>query len=411
MKVNFIRGKINLHRLPPMIAVVCPTDSSFSGTGAMEKAVREAAGAELAARLKGTHLKTSECLVTEGYNLKHNYLIHTAVPHVSYAAKDPDCLRKAYRAILQEANPLQHGDVVAIITHIAIPLLGTGAAGWDYATSMEALWQEILAFHRRYENRLQVLDIFYPDEAYEAVKPYLYRTSQAFFSNQRAWGTWGEGRLWLDLMDHFDNPKFNRITPKDFIEEIQRYFHNKTGQWLSGDLRVTIREYALGHSHGEISGGFACLTIPVLVSNLVKLRFYPVNCDSFLIPVTLPVSGETEYNLTLPYELLPVLTHLRSDGFRMNETVRHSLDFENLYFITIHHHKYFPDLIDHYSLDVEASRDRHYSFSEEAGQRLVRMLHEHPRALIRGLKDYLNSRGGPALEKLVGSVAYETFSF
>ena len=128
MNVNFIRGKINPHRMAPMIALVCPTDNSFSGTGSVEKVVREAAGPELAARLKGKHLKPCECLVTEGYNLKHNHIIHTAVPHVSQSGKDPDCLRKAYRAIFQEANSVQHGDLVAIISHIAIPLLGTGAA-------------------------------------------------------------------------------------------------------------------------------------------------------------------------------------------------------------------------------------------------------------------------------------------
>lgn len=406
MKINFIRGKINLNRIPPMAALVCPTDSTLSGTGALEKAIREAAGPELAKFLAGKPLKSRECLVSEGYQLKHRYLIHVPVPPVSQLYKDPKCLQDTYSAMLRTPNSLQHGAVTAIITHIVTPLLGTGSAGWDCASSMNALWQAILDLQSGFDYKLQVLDIYYPEEAQEAVATYLYRTSQAFFSNNRAWGTWGESRLWLELMRHFDDPNFNRINPREFVSEIQRFFHNKTGKWLCGDLNVHMSQYALGHSKGQITRGFAARTIPVLVSNLVNLGYFTEKSGTFLIPVTLD-----EYSLTLPYELLPLLTHLRSPQYQMNDSIRYSLDFKSLYYVTIHHHKYFPDLIDHYSLDVEDAHDRHYSFSEEAAQALIRQLHEHPKALIRGLKDYLKANGGAALEKLVGSVSGDKFFY
>ena len=406
MKVNFIRGKIPLNRIPPMTAIVCPTDNHLSGTGALEKIIRETAGPELAARLAGRQLAPRTCLVTNGYQLHHKFLIHVPVPHFSQLSQDPKCLQDAYSAMLRTSNSLQHGDVSAIITHIATPLLGTGSAGWDYSASMSALWQAVLDLQSGFDCKLQVLDIYYPEEAQEAVASYLYRTSQAFFSNNRAWSTWGESRLWLDLMRHFDNPNFNRINPKEFVGEIQRFFHNKTGKWLCGDLSAALKEYSMGHAHGTVGQGFARRTVPVLVSNLVNLGYFTEKSDAFLIPVTMD-----EYALTLPYELLPLLTHLRSDGLHMNETIRNSLDFQNLYFVTIHHHKYFPDLIDYYSLDVEEAHDRHYRFSAEAAQTLVRYFHEHPRALIRGMKDYLKYHGGPALEKLVRSVSSDTFSY
>ena len=406
MQVNFIRGKIPLNRIPPMTAIVCPTDSHLSGTGSLEKAIREAAGPELAAHLAGKHLAPHTCLVTDGYQLHHKFLIHVPVPQASQLSQDPKCLQDTYSAMLRTPNSLQHGNVTAIITHIATPLLGTGSAGWDYAASMSALWRAVLDLQSSFDYKLQVLDIYYPEEAQEAVASYLYRTSQAFFSNNRAWSAWGESRLWLDLMRHFDNPNFNRINPKEFVEEIQRFFHNKTGKWLCGDLSVTLPEYRLGHAHGTVGQGFAHLTVPVLVSNLVSLGYFTKKSGTFLIPVTMG-----DYALTLPYDLLPLLTHLRSDGFRMNDTIRYSLDFQNLYFVTIHHHKYFPDLIDHYSLDVEDVHDRHYNFSEAAAQALVRHFHEHPKALIRGMKDYLKCCGGPALEKLVISVSSGTFSY
>lgn len=414
MIINFIRGKFNPHRLSPMTAIVCPTDSNLSGTGSLEKVIREAAGPGLAACLAGKHLKSGETLVTEGYNLAHNPIIHAPVPPVSQAASDPQCLRKVYNSILRVPNTFQHGPVTAIITHIVTPLLGTGAAGWTYETSMDALWQEILALQpRSVDYRLQVLDIYYPEEAQSIVESYRYRTSQAFFSNITACSTPGESRLWLDLMGHFDDPKFNRITPEKFVEEIQRFYHNKAGRWLCGNLNVYVKTmpYAANLPNGHISHLFTKRTIPVLVSNLVKLGLYPTNSDTFLIPVTLPASYGEAHQLTLPYELLPLLTHLRSDDYKMNDSIRYSLDFENLYYLTIHHHKYLPDLISHYSLDVEDAHDRHYTFSEAAAQALVRHFHEHPKALIRGMIDYLKRYGGPALESLVRTIASGTHSY
>ena len=411
MKVNFICGKIDLGNLCGADALVCPTDGLFSGIGKLERAIRDAAGPGLAGELAKAETQNGGVKITGGHALRVRNILHLPVPHVSKARQEPDCLRKAYRTVLAIAGHKE-------CRHMVISLLGAGGAGWSFEDSMEALWQEILDWHRscgsRYfgESSLEQLDIYHPQDAFQTVYPYKRRASQAFFTAPDQWGTRGDPHMWYGMMRYFDDPKFEGIHPRDFIAEIQRYFHSKTGQWLCGDTQVFVREFANGGmSSGMISSFYAHIGIPLLVNNWIALDRYEHSAVSFLIPVELRSQHQKNYSLQLPYELLPLLTHLRSDSLHMNEEIRYSLDFQNLYYVTIHHHKYFPDLIDHYSLDVEDSRDRHYAFSEEAAQALVRHLHEHPKALIRGLKDYLKSHGGPALEKLVSSVSSGTFSY
>ena len=422
MKINFIPGKIDLQDLRGADALVCPTDSAFSGTGALEKAIREAAGPDLipalerekAQKLAKYHckqLKSGDILVTEGFRLKDLKILHLAVPSFFQAEQEPECMKIACFRLLSFSQDLG-------IRRLALALPGVGGAGWSYANSMDALWQAILHHVdpcRGHRSPVEILDLYYPADAHQIISEYRGRASQAFFIQPSRWGTRGDLYLWSSMMCHFDDPKFNFLAPQDFIQEIQRYFHDNTGKWLCGDstyLSGTPKNFLPG---ATISGEFARVCIPLLVSSLVQLDYAPPQGPAFLMPVELIWGFHQEEKLTealkLPYELLPLLTHLRSPRERMNDTVRHSLDFQNLYFVTIHHHKYFPDLIDHYSLDVEDAHDRHYTFSEEAAQALIRHFHEHPKALIRGLKDYLRGHGGPALERLVGAVSSEHHFF
>ena len=404
MKINFIRGKIDLQNLRGADILVCPTDNVLSGTGKLEKAIREAAGFGLTAELSGKKPEYAGYWITGGHNLGVSKILHIPVPHISKAKQEPDCLRKAYRKAL--AAPPQTR------RHVAVSLLGTGGAGWTCEASMAALWQEILQlFDPQHFAPLQVLDIYYPEEATLLAYNYEGRASQAFFSVPEKWGKRGDLYLWYAMMHHFDNPKFNRIQPRDFIADIQRYFHSKAATWLCGETDLFLQEFAHGGmTSGMISSFFAHRGIPLLVSNLVRLGCYYQQEPAFLIPVELRTDCDT-LSLTLPYELLPLLTHLRSPREQMNDTIRYSLDLQNRYFVTVHHHKYFPDLIDYYTLDVEDAYDRHYRFSEAAAQTLIQRFHEHPKALIRGMMTYLKNHGGMELEHLVRSVSDETISY
>lgn len=417
MQINFISGKIDLLNLRGADALVSPTNSAFSGTGALETAIREAAGPELVpalrgeltkelAKFSGKPLKSGDILVTEGFRLKNLQILHLAIPPISQSAQDPKCLEIACYRLFSLAR-------IMGIRRLALTLPGVGGAGWSYTASMDALWKTLLK-HLDPRNGgyspVDILDLYYPEDAYQVVDAYRDRASQAFFTQPSSWSTRGDLYLWGFMMYHFDAPEFSGLSPKNFLQEIQRFFHKNTGKWLCGDDTYIYADFLSG---ATISGNFARVFIPLLVSNLAQLEYAPPQGPTFLVPVDLVWGNDSKLTepLKLPYELLPILTHLRSPRERMNDTIRHSLDFQNLYFVTVHHHKYFPDLIHHYSLDVEAANDRHYIFSEEAAQKLVQQLHEHPKALIRGLMYYLKSHGGAALERLVSAFSSETFSY
>ena len=414
MQINFIRGKIDLLNLKGADALVCPTNSAFSGTGALEKAIREAAGPELALalhkelskKISGKMLMSGDILVTEGFRLKNLQILHLPIPLFSQAAQEPACLETACYRLFSLAK-------IMGIRRLALTLPGVGGAGWSYAVSMDTLWKTLLKHldpRHSGQSPVDILDLYYPGEADNVVDAYRTRASQAFFTQPSSWGTRGDYYLWGLMMYHFDNPEFSGLSPKNFIQEIQRFFHKNTGKWLCGDDTYIYEKFLSG---ATISGNFAKVFIPLLVSNLTQLEYAPPQGPTFLVPVELVWGNyhKLTESLKLPYELLPILTPLRSPRERMNETICHSLDFQNLYFVTVHHHKYFPDIIDHYSLDVEDAHDRHYIFSEDAAQKLVQQLHEHPKALIRGLMHYLQNHGGPALEQLVRAVSSETFFY
>ena len=155
----------------------------------------------------------------------------------------------------------------------------------------------------------------------------------------------------------------------------------------------------------------AYVGIPVLCSRLIDLGVLDHGMPHFVMPVDLYDGNGSTISLRLPYELMPDLLHLRNWDYKMNDRIQHSLDFENLYFISVFHYHGIPDLIDKYSLDVEAANDRHYEFSVATGLRICKQLHRHPKALVAALKDYLRSYGGGALEDMIYGKSSSTFHF
>ena len=424
MKIQFIYGKINLQTLQNIDVLISPTDESFSASGGLDQAIRAAAGPDLAAALHCRHLDTGHVLLTEGFNLGVKHIAHAAIPrrrmlNLNKLSGKENPLQECCQKILGTIGAPGGGPNAQILCKTAaVTLLGTGHCGWTYQESMEALWQAVLAYHRNHgsayfgKGQLEKLLIYYPQEAHEAVYPYMYRASQAFFRAPDQWGWRGDPYLWYDLMEHFDDPKFNRIDLRAFIGEIQRFFHKKAGVWLCSETEVMLEEYAHGGmSSGGISSFMAEIGIPLLCSNLVELGFLEDQKPHFVIPVELQCMHQEKYQLKLPYELLPDLTHLRSKKHEMNDQRRISLDLERVYYLTVHHYHNMPELIDFYSLDVELADDSHYEFSEEKAGRLCRKLGFKPVALGAALSTYLREHGGAALEALVRSVADKEFHY
>lgn len=416
MKIQYISGRIDVSHLENINVLVCPTDEYLSGSGGLDQAIREAAGPELTEELHTKKLSAGEVLFTKGYGLAAEYIAHVAVPRYKGDSEDITPLRAAYQNLLVQIRDLYDNGTCKTVT---MTLIGTGSCGWSFENSMKALWLEILDYHRHHgssymgaKDTVEKLLLYYPMDAFKAVSPYFKRASQAFFNAPDQWGYRGDPYFWYDLMEYFDDPKFDRLTPDALISEVQRFFHKKTGTWLCGDTEVKLEEYAHGGmSSGGISNFMATIGIPLLCSNLVNLGFLEDYQPHFVIPVELYSVHQEKYQLKLPYELLPELTYLRQKKDKMNDQQRISLSFTDPYYLTVHHYHNRPELIDFYSLDAENANDSHYQFIEENAAALCKKLGYKPVALGAALKNYLQKHGGAALERLIHSIADQEFHY
>lgn len=412
MDVQFVCGKIDFQNLQEIDAIVCPTDSCCSGSGGLDQQIHQAAGPELKAALKQKYLPEGQVLITGGFDLGIKSIIHAAVPKYTPAAEQADALFNCYKKVL---IPAEQATIIGRHPRsVAVTLLGSGSCGWSYAQSMDALWRAILAYYHN-RNYLERIIIYYPsDISVGILDQYTRRASLAFLNRPKEWGHRLGLGLWMALMDYFDDPGFVNIPLTEFIREIQRFFRQKTGKWLCGDTQVYAPEWTYGQS-SMITSMFATLVIPVLCSNLCKLGF-PSSCDSesFVLPVTLRYNQMNmggECALLLPYELLPELAALRKTDLELTEKRQLALDLRKTYYLTVYHYRNAPDVISHYSLDVETAGDSHYRFSEEAAQCICRELGYKPNALGAALGGYLKKNGGTALEALVRKYAVKEFHY
>lgn len=106
-------------------AIVNPTDALFSGSGGTDLAVHTAAGAELDEECSklGT-LHKSEIVVTKGYRLPCDYILHTTGPIWTGGAKNEEALlRGCYINALFKASELG-------VKSIAFPLISSGTFGF-----------------------------------------------------------------------------------------------------------------------------------------------------------------------------------------------------------------------------------------------------------------------------------------
>lgn len=410
MKVKFHYGKLDLTDTSGIDMVICPSDRDLSGSGGLDGLIHHAAGAALEKELAALRpIETGKAVTTSGGDLPVKHIVHAAVPAHS---EDITVLVKCYSAILWEAGRFDRRE------NVAITLIGTGVCGWSVQESMQALWTAVLDYQREHGSpyfgfaNIEQLTLYYPKEAHQTVYPYTRRRSQAFFTVPGQWGARGDPHFWYDLMFHFDDPAFDKLTLREFVHEIQRYFHWKSGEWLSEQTKLYLEEYAHGGmSSGYISGFMAQIGIPLLCHNLVELELEGTDKGRFIVLVELHSFHPVKYPLRLPYDLLEELEFLRTPSHSMNEKIRIALDEKNLYFLSIYHYKGNSLLIDRYVLDVEAAFDSHYEFDEKGCKAICKPMGYLPSAIGNALRKYLENNGGAALESLVKSVCTKQYHY
>jgi len=143
-------------------ALVNAAGTSLAMGSGVAGALRRGAGEAIdeAARSKGP-VDLGEVAVTDAYDLDAEYVVHAAaMPHYGDGKATEESIRTATRNALAEADDLDCASVV-------LPVLGTGAAGFDFETGARLVCEEVWAHDPTTLRGVRV--IAYSDSQYETL--------------------------------------------------------------------------------------------------------------------------------------------------------------------------------------------------------------------------------------------------
>ena len=146
-------------------AIVNAANSSLMGGGGVDGAIHRAAGPQLkeACRPLGG-CPTGEAKITEGFNLKAMYVIHTVGPVWNNGTQYEEALlASAYRRSLEVAN--EHG-----VRTIAFPSISTGAYRFPFEKATTIALREITAFLEEHDSPKAVTLVAFSERDYQQMK-------------------------------------------------------------------------------------------------------------------------------------------------------------------------------------------------------------------------------------------------
>jgi O-acetyl-ADP-ribose deacetylase (regulator of RNase III) len=155
-------------------AIVNAANSSLMGGGGVDGAIHRAGGPKILEECKKYcaqrgELPTGEAMITEGGNLKAQYIIHTVGPVWHGGAQNEDrLLASAYRNSL--ALAVEHK-----IPSIAFPSISTGVYGFPIKRAAGIAVTTVSEFAKNNSDLGEVRFIVFSDSDYETYAPYFVR--------------------------------------------------------------------------------------------------------------------------------------------------------------------------------------------------------------------------------------------
>ncbi|MBR4461892.1 MAG: macro domain-containing protein [Erysipelotrichaceae bacterium] len=142
-------------------AIVCPTDSSFSGSGGTDELIHELSGKRLDERCaKIGHLSVGDAVVTDAYDFENaSYIIHTCEPvYKDGLHNENELLASCYRKSLELADSLH-------LESIAFPLISSGTFAFPKGEALRIATDTITGF--LLEHEMQVYLLVYSKDAFD----------------------------------------------------------------------------------------------------------------------------------------------------------------------------------------------------------------------------------------------------
>ena len=157
-RIELIQGDITLQ---DVAAIVNAANTSLLGGGGVDGAIHRAAGPELLEECRQLGgCPTGEARVTKGYNLKAEWIIHTAGPVWKNGNHDEDrLLESCYRSCLEIAKQLK-------IDSIAFPSISTGAYRFPIERAAGIAFQEISLFLEQNATPGKVVIVCFDESTY-----------------------------------------------------------------------------------------------------------------------------------------------------------------------------------------------------------------------------------------------------
>lgn len=145
-------------------AIINATDENLSGGGGVDKAIHAAAGPELLTeceRIGGC--KTGEAIITKGYHLPTEYVIHTVGPkYGSEDGNEDELLSNCYQDCLRLA--FEHN-----IRSIAFPNISTGLYRYPKEEAVEIAFSSVWKWMKshQYYNFEKIIFVSFTKEDYD----------------------------------------------------------------------------------------------------------------------------------------------------------------------------------------------------------------------------------------------------
>ncbi len=157
-KITLIKADITKQKVD---AIVNAANSKLTGGGGVDGAIHRVAGDELySACQKLGGCNTGDSKITDGYNLKAKYIIHTVGPiWRGGKVNESKLLSSCYKTSLKLA--IQNG-----INSIAFPNISTGVYGFPKRLASEIAIKTVSEFLTNNESISEVLFVCFDDENY-----------------------------------------------------------------------------------------------------------------------------------------------------------------------------------------------------------------------------------------------------